>query len=231
MIPIATGEDAVEAWRDACEQLLLARGGELHDLVVKISGPTRIQDDWFHRFDPIAAGGNDRLSNVANTIFPLKSWENTRSRDREEFYQRYKAANRRSGHRRWGTYFGRLIDFGDSHVNQLENAISKIRSWRNIPRSAICLHTTSAETDSIKPLGSPCLQTIQFHCHPDVIDFSVLYRNHDYFEKALGNFVGLGRLLEFVAGECDRQPGRLVCFSTHAYTSGGKRRLRALTIR
>jgi thymidylate synthase len=51
------------------------------------------------------------------------------------------------------------------------------------------------------------------------IDMTAVYRNHDYFNKALPNFVGLGRLLDFICSESGRDVGKLVCHSGHAYFS------------
>jgi thymidylate synthase len=55
-----------------------------------------------------------------------------------------------------------------------------------------------------------------------------LVRNHDYFEKALGNLIGLGHLLGYVCSETDLAPGELVCHSVHAYNSASKKALRDL---
>jgi hypothetical protein len=43
-----------------------------------------------------------------------------------------------------------------------------------------------------------------------------MYRNHFYIEKLLGNLIGLGRLMAFVARESGLQVGALTVISTHA---------------
>jgi hypothetical protein len=43
-----------------------------------------------------------------------------------------------------------------------------------------------------------------------------VYRNHFYVEKLLGNLVGLGRLMAFVANEASVGLGPLTVISTHA---------------
>lgn len=219
------GIDPLASWLVAVDHLLSRRGTEDQDLVVEVEQPATHSTDWFARFDARDVGGKGRLSDVANTLFPEKTWMKARALGRPAFYSRYLRADRRSRHRRWGTYFGRLINFGSSNVNQLENAIRAMSEWKTTPKRAICLHLSTAELDHFQPQGAPCLQAIQVHCHTSSVDFSAFYRNHDYFEKALGNLIGLGRLLEFVAGETGRTPGRLVCYSTHAYSSGGKAKL------
>jgi hypothetical protein len=48
------------------------------------------------------------------------------------------------------------------------------------------------------------------------LGMTVLYRNHFYIEKLLGNLVGLGRLMGFIAGESGIGIGALTVVSTHA---------------
>lgn len=51
-----------------------------------------------------------------------------------------------------------------------------------------------------------------------MLDLVVVYRNHDFFNKALGNFIALGQLLRFIAVESGKTPGNLICHSVHAYS-------------
>jgi hypothetical protein len=48
------------------------------------------------------------------------------------------------------------------------------------------------------------------------LGLTVFYRNHFYIEKLLGNLIGLGRLMDFVAGEATVAVGPLTVISTHA---------------
>ena len=41
--------------------------------------------------------------------------------------------------------------------------------------------------------------------------------------RGLGNFLGLGRLQAFVAGQSGAKPGSLTCISTHAVIDAGKK--------
>jgi hypothetical protein len=54
------------------------------------------------------------------------------------------------------------------------------------------------------------------------LDLVVVYRNHDYFNKALGNFIALGQLLDFICVESNKEPGQLICHSVHAYFGAPK---------
>ncbi len=49
-----------------------------------------------------------------------------------------------------------------------------------------------------------------------MLTLTAQYRNHFYIEKLLGNLIGLGRLMAFVARETQLQVGPLTVISTHA---------------
>jgi thymidylate synthase len=226
VINVISGNSPLDAWANAADQLLANKGCQAQDLIVEINDPTATDEDiWFEQYDPRQFGGSDGPSDVANTIFPIKTWEN--SADRSAFYARYIRAHKRSKNKRWGTYFLRLIDFGNENVNQLERALTAVAEWKNSPRNAICFHLSSPQLDGLVPRGGPCLQAIQVHLRNDLVDFSVMYRNHDYFNKAFPNFIGLGRLLQFFSDETGRTPGKIVCLSAHAYADS-KKKLKAL---
>ena len=219
-------ETNTDAWRAAASHLLEQRGCEDDNLIVQIErpGPSASKRSLL---DPrgVSASGEDP-SDVANTIFPKRTWQNAKSRD--DFYERYKKAHARGGRKSWGTYFLRLTNFGATGVNQLERAIRVMNEWQNEPGTAIVLHLSSPETDLPRPLGGPCLQLLQLHAKDGRLDVTAIYRNHDYFNKALPNFIGLGGLLEFICKATDRQVGSLTCHSGHAYSSAGKLALRRL---
>jgi len=210
-----------EAWIAASTHLLRQRGSHESNLLVEVENPVEWNDEWFLRIDPrrVSSRG-ENPDNVANTIFPASTWEKSESRD--EFYARYKRAHSRSRHKRWGTYFLRLIDFGQTHVNQLERSLGVFAEWEKNPGTAVVFHFSSAETDVPRPLGGPCLQLIQLQAWNNTIDMTAVYRNHDFFNKAFPNYVGLGRLLNFICEQSERNVGKLVCHSGHAYFNSSK---------
>jgi hypothetical protein len=61
------------------------------------------------------------------------------------------------------------------------------------------------------------------------LTLTAMYRNHFYVEKLLGNLVGLGRLMDFVAGEAGLNVGALTVVSTHAEIDQPKRNGKAAT--
>ena len=69
-------------------------------------------------------------------------------------------------------------------------------------------------------LGLPCLSHLSFKRVPSgqsyAVDLTAIYRAHHYCARALGNLIGLGQLLSFVAKESGLEVGTLSCLSTHA---------------
>lgn len=163
------GNDSADAWRKAADHLSsLPRKGWDSNLVVHISQPSIVEDTWFDLYNPktIRSKG-DALKDVANTIFPSATWGTIvrRGQNRDAFYTRYKKIYKRGktigihssrNKRAWGTYFLRLISFGDSSVNQLETAILTLRTWANHHHGAITFHTSTLEYDSYRVAGGPC---------------------------------------------------------------------------
>jgi len=221
MVATVTGKNAVEAWKAGAALVLSAPEHRVRNLVTEIRNPTQLDDDWLRDFDPKSVGSTDRLSVVAKVLFPLKPKKKTETR--EEFYDRWNNALTRNKKLKrlqapWGTYFGRLTRFGGT-INQLENIVSALSTWGSKPEAALVAHISSPALDSLKPIGSPCLQYIEvLQNRSNEIELVAVYRNHDFLKKALGNFIGLGRLLQFIASESGKKPTKLTCHSVRAYT-------------
>lgn len=233
MAIIIEEQNALLAWQRGCN--LLLKETEVFNLVTVIAEPVFCDNRWYRDYNPKSVKHEvQNLSDVVTTIFPYKFVG--RGLSRPQLYQRYQERHERARkihqvtRSRWGTYFLRMISFGEKNVNQLDDAIEGVRSWTRNHKAAMVIHTSSAETDSVrKHTGNPCLQYIELLC-PDVntISLMAVYRNHDYFEKALGNFIGLGQLLRFICQETGRNPGTLVCHSAHAYAESSKNKLKQL---
>lgn len=233
MATIVEEQNALLAWQRGCN--LLLKETESFNLVTVVTDPVFCDNSWFRDYNPKSVKPEiQSLSDVVTTIFPYKFVD--RGYSRSQFYQRYQERHERAkrihqGTRTsWGTYFLRMTSFGVKRVNQLDDAIEGIRSWTRNHKAAMVIHTSSAETDSVrKHTGNPCLQYIELLC-PDAktISLMAVYRNHDYFGKVLGNFIGLGQLLSFICQETGRNPGPLVCHSAHAYAESSKTQLKKL---
>lgn len=207
----------LDAWLQVSRHLINTEGHEAFNLLIEFSDISDADEAEMLEFDPRSLGSKyDLIKDVANTIFPQKIYTNSTSRS--ELYQRYLRAHKRSRRRRWGTYFQRFICFGNKEVNQLENIVHALSTRANTYKAAYMMHTSSAETDGLRTRGNPCLQYVQFNCpNQKQLDLVAVYRNHDYYNKALGNFVGLSRLLKFVANESGHTIGSVTCLSIHAY--------------
>jgi thymidylate synthase len=218
----------LEAWLTATQHLIVA-GGRDFSVLATFPALSAIDESALVAFDPRSTLGAsfDRARDVANTIFPTKTSKNVSTRP--ELYLRYKVAHRRGRKKSWGTYFYRLIDFGQAHINQLENAIVALDTWAKNSRAALVMHTSSAELDKLKPLGAPCLQYVQLICpNTATTDLLAVFRNHDFTNKALGNYFGLARLLSYMAHQAHREPGAVTCLSGHAYFAASISRQKVL---
>jgi thymidylate synthase len=220
MTAIVDGKDVVGAWKAGCQMVLAAQDHRIRNLITEIESPTHSEATWFQRYDPMTVGADDRLSVVAKVLFP--TIRRVDGESREHYYARWAEVLRRgrkSGrlHSSWGsTYFERLLSL-DGSDNQIDRAIHALTTWQR-KETAIVMHLSAPHIDKLKPIGSPCLQFIEvLWAADDTIDLVALYRNHDFLKKALGNFIGLARLLAFIAIEANKKPGKLICHSVRAY--------------
>lgn len=224
-------DNCLEAWRQVTA-ILCDRTGSATNLLVYIRQPTIINQSWLVHFNPRRLGGDD-IGDVINTIFPRRLL--ARTQGRQDLFRRYlqlhQRGRRRAGNRgAWGTYFQRLIDFnGDGRVNQLETAIEKLSSWPRRSLTGLTFHLSSPSLDRPRTRGGPCWHfgELLWREH-DTVDLVVVYRNHDYFNKALGNFLGLGQLLAFICAESGKTPGQLICHSINAFHDTSKAAMRDL---
>src|SRR5580704_2050725 len=114
----------VEAWKASAE--LLVRDGDRFNLNVHITNPASINEadvaPFCHR--RVSPGISKSVYDVANTIFPSASPLHTGNLRR--FFDHYKRVYQRGQKRHshvWGTYFLRLIAFGNAEENQLAKVI------------------------------------------------------------------------------------------------------------
>lgn len=220
--------DPVDAWRKTV--CFLAASGDTFNVVVSIADPVGFSNHDLTSYDPRKQLKSARsVEDVANTIFPKQShrWNMSDTEFAKHYGKAYKNLLNR-GPRSWGMYFLRLIDFGDARINQLESVVRGLSGWGKNHKAAFVIHLSSSETDSPRPLGAPCLQFCEFLRQGEKLSLLAVYRSHDYYLKALGNFVGLARLLQYVAQRAGLPVGSIVCHSTYAYLANNKRRAIAL---
>ena len=66
------------------------------------------------------------------------------------------------------------------------------------------------------------LSHLSFSLNKGVVHLSALYRSHDFISRAYGNYLGLGRVLHFVAHQSGLPAGELTCLSASATAEIGK---------
>lgn len=227
------GVTALDAWRQGTQTIL--SGGEAFNLITTIDQPTSFDPTWLQTHSPRRRGfGNDDLREVIKTIFPYDLANRLAGRPElySEYLRRHDRAMRFVRNRgAWGTYFERLVRFPNHpDTNQLETAIIKLCTWPTRSGTGLVFHLSTPSCDTPRTRGGPCWQFGEIVWHPgDRLDLVVVYRNHDFLNKALGNFIGLGQLLNFICTASGKTPGRLICHSVHAYNGGTKNALRALS--
>lgn len=228
-----TGATALEAWRQGVQ--LILNEGEAFNLFTTVDLPTVFDHAWLEAHSPKRRrlGKND-LGEVIKTIFPYDLAQ--RLADRSDLYREYlelhdRTMRFRRNRGKRGTYFERLVRFPNHpETNQLETVINKLKTWKTRSGTSLVFHLSTPSRDTPRTRGSPCWQFGEIVWHPgNRLDLVVIYRNQDFLNKALGNFIGLGQLLNFICMASGKTPGRLICHSVHAYNGGTKNALRTLS--
>lgn len=163
------------------------------------------------------------LFTIANTIFPRGLYHRFGfPYFIDEFHGKILPKVRRTD--RWsGYYFERMTAFpasGDRTIDQISNIIGRIRNPENtsLNKFEVSLFDPDRDIDN-SPYGGQCLSFLSFKLKPGPkkeLALTALYRNHYYIEKLLGNLIGLGWLMAFVAKESNIKIGPLTILSTHA---------------
>jgi thymidylate synthase len=237
MAQIFTSNTCFDAWVSVSNMLL--QNGHSENLLIEIEDPCNYDnlDNWISLYSPSLVTGNKQhqINNIINTIFPYKLALKTENR--QELYSKYNSIYLRSRgirKQKWGTYFDRLINFPKSagstiSTNQLENSILALNG-NSRSKNYITFHLTSINIESnIRPIGAPCWQFGEIaKGNNGELNLIAVYRNHDYFYKAFGNFIGLSKLLQYICEQTNCEPGKLIIHSTHAYHELSKSNLRRL---
>jgi thymidylate synthase len=214
--------NCLTAWRDACWYII--QNGNGFNLIVHIDNPLLFTDLHLSEITNSKIISSKNLSDVINTIFPTKLHLRSNGLDNSQFYDLHEELYNRGKtmHPRnkglWGNYFLRFTKFGEKTKNQLQKIIDDINSRNNQYAACYIMHVSSADTDSnTRNIGNPCLQYIQFGQVGNTVNLTAVYRNHDFLTKALGNYIGLSKLLEFVCLQTGRNVGTFACHSIHYF--------------
>jgi hypothetical protein len=213
--------------------------------VVRIADPTAEDTAVRAHFDQMRAENGYRLiDTVANTLFPsaLAATSKTPADLVRRFRQLYPRLQRIDRANSAGTYFGRIVEYPGPNgtVDQLTALIERIRSQAagKGPMSAAYEMDISHPLDRDQEVeagvgawpasvhvpgkdngyrGFPCLSHCSFQLDRDRTLHAVAhYRSHYMVDRAYGNYLGLGRLLAYLAQHAQVRPGTLTVVAGHA---------------
>jgi len=248
------GTDIGDAWVKAYEHLLERPARAAVNLAVSISRPLEEDMGVRAALEQTLANWNATLTRrwlrahsvhtVANTIFPISLYRPERPGAAARFFDRAaRVSELHEGNRtEWGTYIGRLVSYGQSgeeRVNQLEQflrVLGKGNDWKDAYEAPLTyageIAGMAAVTGDMLVIGpgdrrlrgGPCLSHISLSLVDGALHLTAQYRRHHYLARAYGNFLGLARLLHFLAQEGGCQVGGMLVIGTHAEIEEGPSR-------
>jgi hypothetical protein len=225
-LPVSPQPDCASAWREAVRVADAQPHHEAYNVIIDVADPTanaNRQDPRVAVVDDFLSGCDKSVETVANTIFPAGLYYRHGAPAffdvfRERVLQKVRRNERWSGY-----YFERMINYpvpAGQPQNQLWDIVERMRSEqvRALNKYELSLFDPLRDVDN-SPYGGQCLGFISFKVIPGqerILTLTAMYRNHFYIEKLLGNLIGLGRLIAFVAHEAGLKVGALTVISTHA---------------
>ena len=227
-LAIKSQPDCVSAWRAATLAVEERSGHEASNVIIDVENPlarSTLADPAVEAVDEfLIAKGKKGVETVANTLFPAALY---RRYGAPAFYERFEnnvlpvvgKSDRWSGY-----YFERMIRLprvGGQPINQLADIVDRISDPNVAARNKFELQIFDPSRDVDRsPYGGQCLSFASFKLRKEAsgiyLDLTAMYRNHFYIEKLLGNIIGLGRLMDFIAKEGKVQVGAMTLISTHA---------------
>jgi thymidylate synthase len=230
-------DDPVDAWVRVVRFLDAEPRRSAYHLVVRVKSAEIDATKLAAINDLLLSRGKQRVQTVANTIFPsgLAATSADAARLAERYRHMYPVLKKFRGNDQGGTYFGRLVQFpdGGERSDQLTYTVEKMRrESTGLGRKTSIYECAiySPKHDAGKQSGFPCLSSCAFHLDHDSrsVHLFANYRNHSVFERALGNYLGLAQLRDYVARQIDFEPGELMVTSGHAKIEEGLSALRNL---
>jgi hypothetical protein len=232
-LPIPPQPDCATAWREAVRAVDSQQGHAAYNIIIDVADPVAnatLADTRIAIVDEFLSAYDKSVETVANTIFPAGLYRRYGAPEFfDVFLDNVLKKVRRS--ERWsGYYFERMIQYPSSSgepPNQLWDIVKRLRDEdvRALNKFELSLFDPSRDVDN-SPYGGQCLSFMSFKVIPGAektLTLTAMYRNHFYIEKLLGNLVGLGRLMDFVASESRLKVGALTIISTHAEIDHPKR--------
>lgn len=221
--PIPSQRSCATTWLAAANELL---HGDAYNVILDVENPCTHDKtdhsiiDLVNRF--LVANDQYPITTVANTIFPRRMYQRHGA---PQFYEEYlKTIDALTSSKQWGRYFERMIrpmdDKNGDNFNPLARIIDKLKhSLDEGPsyKAAYEISIYDPAKDSNRLRNAQCLSYLSFKLHPArKLLLTAVYRNHSYITRCLGNLIGLGWLMEFVAEQIGVEVGSLTVISTHA---------------
>jgi thymidylate synthase len=220
-IPVIIEVDNLSvAWRSILEKLVESKNGEISPLVLSLTDFKETANIRSALDKHLEIHRMPRIETVAETIFPDSIYEYS-GYDRTELYRIYKKnlirVKKISSSNRNGTYFSRLIAYGDENnpINQLEIIITALNGKRSPRRSKLQAGIFDPSTDHTNSAmqGFPCLQHVTFVKTKDGgLILNSFYAIQFFYKRAYGNWLGLINLGKFIAKESGLKFERFNCF-------------------
>jgi hypothetical protein len=232
-LPVPPQPDCASAWREAVRAVDSQRGHSAYNVIIDVADPianATLEDARITAVEEFLSGCDKSVEAVANTIFPAGLYRRYGAPDFFDVFRDNVLKKVRRSERWSGYYFERMIEYpapSGEPLNQLWDIVQRLRDEdvRARNKFELSLFDPARDVDN-SPYGGQCLSFMSFKVIPGsdkTLTLTAMYRNHFYIEKLLGNLIGLGRLMEFVARQANLQVGALTLVSTHAEIDHPKR--------
>ncbi len=247
-MPIAALEDRESvsaAWLQAVAYLKKQPGKKCYNLAYVVTRPEALTLEdkaVIALFDAFArSAGRHPVTTIANTIFPSACY---RVGGASRVYEDYEREIYPRVKTQWGNYVDRMIrrrdikgrpllDRQNRVINPLKALVDKLKQRASSRRGttthyelpvsdeAFEISTYDPVRDARYQRGGPCLSHLSFKVDQNgAVRLTAFYRSHFYLERALGNLVGLARLLGFVGKEAGCATGPLTVIASEACLEG-----------
>lgn len=189
--------------------------------------------------------GRQPVDTVRNTVFPaaLAASDPEPADLAQRYRQLYPSLRKLDRANNQGTYFGRMVDYPtNGGVDQLSDIVGKLRRSTTGRRTKAMYEMNLDEpglesrvyrytNDHRKMEGFPCLSFCSLQLDRDTLHMVAHYRSQYLVERAYGNYLGLGQLLEYVARSAELHTGMLQVVVGHACIERARRAVREMITR
>jgi thymidylate synthase len=226
-LPIRSQATRAKAWLLAARVVDSLPDHEAHNVVINIEDPLAhsSEDDVVEALvdQYLRNSGRMPLRSVANTIFPEALYRRHGSPTFYKVYLDQIFPRLRRSSSDWGRYFDRLTRYDTATkgtINPLEDLVGKMRDQLASDRTFKNIYEINIYDpvkDAGRVMGRQCLSFLSFKLtQTNQLNLTAVYRNHYYTDRLLGNMIGLGNLMGFLASETGASVGALTIVSTHA---------------